>query len=432
MPPYILKIQRTKEGESVEWIICLKKTLRYIEDNLCGEISVDAAAQSIYMSPYYLQKGFQIMTGYSVGEYIRCRRLYEAARDIAASGEKIIDVALRYGYETPESFTKAFTRFHGATPAAVRKEPYLIRPFLPLNINIEINGGNKMNYTVSPMWAFKVIGFQRIFTYDEAYAEIPKFWDEICEKYCTHTIYAGLAPSCAEEQAIMDNCIGEYGVCIDDIGDGKFRYLIAGRYTGGEVPESMTLFEFPRGEWAKFNCTGPMPEALQNLNTQVFKEWLPGNPDYEMAGYYNIEWYSCDGEKTDEDYKSGIWVPVRKYSDEVQRRWGDTPEYKESAEKAASRSADENAAVNDGLMKIFARFGKIKDLAPESDEAKSLVKELQAYISTNYYNCTDEMLQGLGAMYVGDSRFKGNIDRMGGEGTARFAADAITAAVKKV
>ena len=167
-----------------------------------------------------------------------------------------------------------------------------------------------MDYVVSPMWGFKVIGFEREFSYETAYAEIPKFWDEICEKYCTHTIYAGLAPSCPEEHAIIDNCIGQYGVCIDNA--GKLRYLIAGRYTGGDVPDGMTLFEFPQGEWVKFKCKGPMPDALQSLNTKVFKEWLPGNPEFEISGGYNIEWYSCDGEKTDENYESGIWVPVKR------------------------------------------------------------------------------------------------------------------------
>ena len=296
----------------MEWLTCLNKILRHIERNLQNELDISALASLVSVSPFYLQKGFQIMTGYSLGEYIRGRRLYEAAQRLLGTDEKIIDVALDFGYETPESFTKAFVRFHGATPSDVRRRPQLCRAFLPLNLSIDITGGDKMNYVVSPMWGFKVIGFEREFSYETAYAEIPKFWDEICEKYCTHTIYAGKAPSCPEEQAIIDNCIGEYGVCIDNIGGGKFRYLIAGKYTGGTVPEGMTLFEFPQLQWAKFSCTGPIPEALQTLNTQIFKQWLPGNPEYEMADCFNIEWYSCDGEKSDADYRSGIWIPVRK------------------------------------------------------------------------------------------------------------------------
>lgn len=296
----------------MEWTTALKTTLKYIEDNLRGEIDVEALSKKVFISQFYLQKGFQILTGYPISEYVRNRRLYEAANRIAASNEKIIDIALDFGYESHESFTRAFTRFHGASPSDVRKNPSLIKTFLPFTINLKISGGNEMDYCVSPMWSFKVIGFEREFSFETAYKEIPKFWDEICEKYCNHTIYAGKAPSCPEEHAIIDNCIGEYGVCIDEPGNGKFRYMIAGKYTGGDVPDGMTLYEIPQGTWAKFKAVGPMPDALQTLNTYVFNEWLPGNTEYEMSGNYNVEWYSCDGEKTDDDYQSGIWIPVRK------------------------------------------------------------------------------------------------------------------------
>ena len=169
-----------------------------------------------------------------------------------------------------------------------------------------------MDYRIAPMFPFKVIGFQKVFDTETSYQEIPAYWDEICEKYAKN-VYAGNAPANPYEQALVDNCIGEYGVCIDDIGGGQFRYLIAGKYTGGDVPDGMVVYEFPRGEWAVFNCIGPNPETLQRVNTQIFREWLPGNPDYELCGNATVEWYDCvNGEMTDPDYHSAIWVPVRK------------------------------------------------------------------------------------------------------------------------
>ena len=169
-----------------------------------------------------------------------------------------------------------------------------------------------MDYRIAPMFPFKVIGFQKVFDMETSYQEIPKYWDEICETYAKN-VYAGNAPANPYEQALVDNCIGEYGVCIDDIGGGKFRYLIAGKYTGGDVPEGMVVYEFPGGEWAVFNCIGPNPETLQQVNSQIFREWLPGNPEYELCGNATVEWYDCvNGEKTDPDYHSAIWVPVRK------------------------------------------------------------------------------------------------------------------------
>jgi len=295
----------------MEWLSCIKGTIDYLEKHLCEEASVQDAADSVYVSPFFLQRGFSLMTGCGIGEYLRNRRLYEAALDLKNSDDKIIDIALRYCYETPESFTKAFSRFHGATPSQVRSGAP-VRVFLPFKIQVTINGGDQMDYKITQMFSFKVIGFQKVFSYENSYAEIPKFWDEICEKYANN-IYAGNDPANAYEKAIVDNCIGEYGVCIDDMGGGKFRYLIAGKYAGGEVPKGMELYEFPRGEWAVFNCVGPLPGALQDVNTYVFKEWLPGNPDFEICGNANVEWYDCiNGEKDDPDYHSAIWLPVRR------------------------------------------------------------------------------------------------------------------------
>ena len=295
----------------MEWLTSIRSAIDYMEEHLTDNISAQDVADQVYLSPFFLQKGFSLMTGYGIGEYIRNRRLYQAAVDLKESDDKVIDIAFRYGYETPESFTKAFSRFHGATPSQVRGGA-AINTFLPLTIKLSIQGGNQMDYKITPMFPFKVIGFQKEFDNETAYAEIPKYWDEICEKYA-YNVYAGNAPANPYEQALIDNCIGEYGVCIDDIGGGKFRYFVAGKYTGGDVPEGMVVYEFPRSDWAVFNCIGPIPDALQSVNTRIFQEWLPGNPEYELFGNASVEWYDCvNGEKTDPDYHSAIWVPVKK------------------------------------------------------------------------------------------------------------------------
>ena len=169
-----------------------------------------------------------------------------------------------------------------------------------------------MEYRIAPMFPFRLIGFQREFSNDTAQEEIPKFWDEICEKYAAN-VYAGNPPANPFEKALVDNCVGEYGVCIDDLGADRFRYLIAGKYAGGEVPEGMTVYEFPRSDWAVFDCVGPIPEAIQSLTAAIFREWLPGNPDWELCGSASVEWYDClRGEKTDPDYRSAVWLPVKK------------------------------------------------------------------------------------------------------------------------
>jgi AraC family transcriptional regulator len=289
----------------MEWTESLKRAVSYMETHLLDNIDGYDVAEAVHISPFYFQKGFKLMTGWTIAEYIRYRRLYLAALDVIAAGDKVIDIAYKYGYETPESFTKAFTRFHGVSPMQMKGDAHRIKPFLPLKISIVIQGGSEMDYKIEKMDAFKVIGYERDFTYDESYQEIPKFWNEFMTN-CT------MNKNSEQVQSVIERClIGEFGVCIDDKPESKkFTYMIAGKYDGGSIPPGMRVLEIPAVEWAMFRCIGPLPGSLQAVNTEIFKNWLPGNPDYEMPLSLNIEWYSSgDGNKP--DYKSGIWIPVK-------------------------------------------------------------------------------------------------------------------------
>ena len=294
----------------MDWTNDLQKAVRYIENHLLDDISSETIADEIHMSPFYFQKGFKIMTDYSVAEYIRNRRLYLAALDAASGNGKIIDLAYKYGYDTPESFTKAFSRFHGISPMKVQNHSEKIRPFLPLKIIISIQGGHDMDYVTETVKGFKVIGLAREISYETSYQEIPEFWNEFCKTYMKPLF---IQENKAEiQQAISDNHIGEYGICIDSPRKaGSFRYLIAGAYQGKTVPKGLILYEFPDMEWLKFSCTGPLPGALQSVNTKIFHEWLPNNQDYDIAMDANVEWYS-DGDTSALDYRSEIWIPVKR------------------------------------------------------------------------------------------------------------------------
>lgn len=297
----------------MEWITSLRRSVEYMESHMLENIDVSDVAKEVHISPFYLSKGFKIMTGYSISEYMRYRRLYLAALDVLTGREKVIDIAYKYGYDTPESFTKAFNRFHGISPSQVKKDTGKIRTFLPLKISISIQGGNEMDYIVEKMSNFQVIGLAREFPFESSYEDLPKYWDEFKEKYGS-VVFGEREPKTEFEKALCEYHIGEYGVCIDDLGEGKkekFRYLIAGAYHGGSVPDGMSLYSFPDMEWAKFKCCGKMPVALQTVNTKIYKEWLPGNPDYEIAIGADIEWYD-KGDMDAPDYRSEIWIPVKR------------------------------------------------------------------------------------------------------------------------
>ena len=296
----------------MEWTETLRRTVDYLEEHLLEENAVEGAAQAVYLSPLYLQRGFKLVTGYSMGEYVRNRRLYLAGLEAVAGREKVIDLAYRYGYDTPESFSKAFSRFHGVSPAQLRQSPQRLSPFLPLKITLTIKGGYGMDYRVEKLDEFQLIGVEREFPMESSYQNLPRFWDEFIKAECA-PLWAGKKPETAREKAVCECSTGEFGVCIDEgCPAGRFRYMIAGRYDSREVPEGLTVFTLPALEWAKFRCSGPMPEALQSVNTKIFQEWLPGNPEFEIAQGTNIEWYSMEKDTSAPDYESEIWIPVKR------------------------------------------------------------------------------------------------------------------------
>ena len=284
----------------MEWIESIGEVINYIEENLTKEIEMDTIAKRVYISPVYFQKGFTMLCGLTLGEYIRRRRLTLAGSELVSTDKKIIDIALEYGYDSPDSFTKAFLRFHGVTPTAVRKDGAMIKSFVPLKIKLSLEGGYVMDYKIIEKDSFTVMGISKVFSYDNATTEIPQFWTE---HYQT-----------GKEK---DVC-GMYGVCLDEnMGVAEFEYMIADNYNPAlEIPEGCITKIIPKHTWAVFSCKGSMPHSLQEVNGKIFSEWLPNCKDYEIAAGYNIEMYTdiknYPKGNQDENYYSEIWIPVKK------------------------------------------------------------------------------------------------------------------------
>lgn len=284
----------------MEWIESITKAVDYIEKNLTKELTIENIAKHVNISPFYFQKGFSMLCGFTVGDYIRQRSLAQAASEIVSSNEKIIDIALKYGYSSPDSFTKAFIRFHGISPSSARKNGAMIKSFAPLKISFTLKGGHTMDYKIVKKDAFTVIGASKKFSYDNAKTEIPKFWSEHYEAGKGQTV------------------CGMYGINIDETMGGKeFEYLIADDYDGkSKVPDGFVTKTIPSFTWAIFPCVGEMPNSMQSTNQKIFSEWLPNCKDYEFAAGYNIEMYN-DPTKypkglQDENYYSELWIPVKK------------------------------------------------------------------------------------------------------------------------
>lgn len=283
----------------MRWMEAIGDAIDYIEKNITQELTIESIAKKISVSPFYFQKGFAMLCGFTVAEYIRCRRLALAGSELVATGERLIDIAIKYGYDSPDSFTKSFTRFHGATPTAVRKGGATIKSFAPLKIKFALEGGYSMDYKIVEKDAFTVVGLSKVFQYENAMEVVPQLWAEF------------------NQTAKFDEICGIYGINIDaNMSGNEFEYLIGDNYdAAAEVPEGFVTRTIPAFTWAVFTCKGAMPQAMQDVNKKIFSEWLPNCKDYEIAAGYCIEVYSDPADypngTQDENYASEMWIPVK-------------------------------------------------------------------------------------------------------------------------
>lgn len=283
----------------MNWCESISRAIEYIENNLTNDITIEDISNYSYISLFYFQKGFSIICGYGLSEYIRNRRLSCAGYEVLNTDNKIIDIALKYGYDSPDSFTKAFTRFHGCTPTEVRRGGK-IKEFAPLKINLILKGGYTMEYRIEERESFKVVGLKESFKYEAANQDIPKLW----RKFFMKSAFTKINP--------------KYAVNFDaNIGYDVFDYIIGDDYNEDfKVPKDFEIIEIPKSTWAIFTCIGPSSIKMPEINEKIFTEWLPNSNDYDIAAGYNIEMYSNpkDYKKgvNDEKYYSEIWIPIKR------------------------------------------------------------------------------------------------------------------------
>lgn len=272
------------------WIEGFQESIDFIEQNLTEELDIENIASKAALSPFYYQRIFGALCGMTVGEYIRARRMSMAAQELNREDVKVIDIAVKYGYDSPDSFAKAFQKFHGITPSQAKEPGAPLRSFAPLHIKITMEGGTMLDYRIVEKAPFTILGVKRPFNSDTSYQEIPKFWDEWLAQ--------------GEKRPIM----GTFGVCLDMKGK-EFDYWIADLYFPWEdIPEGCETKVIPGSAWAQFPCT---IKTLQDTNTKIWSEWLPALQGYSLAGEYDIEVYLPPEEGSD-DMKVFIWIPLKK------------------------------------------------------------------------------------------------------------------------
>ena len=278
-------------NEVENWIEGFQQSIDFIENNLTDSLDIEDIAGLAALSPFYYQRIFGALCGMTVGEYIRGRRMTLAAQELSSTDAKVIDVAVKYGYDSPDSFAKAFQRFHDIPPSKARENGATLRSIAPLHIKISMEGGKMLDYRIVEKAPFTVMGIRKRYNEDTCYQEVPKFW--------------------SEWMSDMKGLKGMFGISRSV--DGKiFDYWIADVYMPWEdVPEGLETTVIPGGLWAEFKCIGPLPESLQSVNTQIWSEWLPTLKGYKLAGNYSVELY-CPPAEDPKDTESYIWIPLVK------------------------------------------------------------------------------------------------------------------------
>lgn len=283
------------------WVESLQRAIDWMEEHIEEPVSIEQIARQANSSVFHFQRTFAILTDCSVAEYLRRRRLTLAAQELSATDRKIIDIAYKYGYDTPEAFSKAFRRQHGVTPSEARKHVGELQSFNRLVIQVNLKGADPMKYRIVEKESFQAIGVKREFSLGdgENMSGIPQMWMEVNGD--------GTSDAIAE---LNDGEIkGLLGICANYQNGATMDYWIAADTTQ-QAPEGFLQLEVPASKWGVFEVRGAMPEAMPKVWKQIFSEWFPSN-QYENAGTAELEVYPA-GDAYSDDYVSEIWIPLKR------------------------------------------------------------------------------------------------------------------------
>lgn len=283
----------------MEWINRLEESLAYIEEHLTENIDYKKLGRIANCSEYHYQRVFSYMVGVPLSEYIRRRRISLAGVELQHGG-KVIDVAVKYGYESPNSFTRAFKNIHGITPSQAQKQGVALKSYPRIKFQISIKGDVEMEYRVETKSAFRIIGAAIPMSkeIETNFKEIPAFW----AKTAKDGTLAKLFPLMNHE---IEGVMGISAGFTKE--EEKPTYYIAVT-SDDPVPEGFSEYQIDGYTWAIFSGSGPMPHSIQELEKRIVTDWLPSS-GYEYANGPDIELYL---EPDPMKVVFEVWVPVVK------------------------------------------------------------------------------------------------------------------------
>ena len=289
----------------MNWIQGIQRAIDYVEENITEEIDMEEVAKRAYSSSFHFQRVFGILCGFSLGDYIRMRRLSLAGEELSRGNGKIIDIAMKYGYDTPESFSRAFTRFHGIAPSEAKRSGK-VKIFTPLSVKLTLTGGSKMDYRIEKRDAFQVVcKRKRVGKPMSANAtpDITAMWQEYGADGTMGRLIA-----CIPDNPVMK---GLLGICFSSELDGKqFPYGIGVEYDGRKIDEDLEVVTIPANTYAVFTSKGKMPDAFIETYHRIVTEFFPQSTQYEYAENVEFEVYSSENISAP-NYHCEIWIAVK-------------------------------------------------------------------------------------------------------------------------
>ncbi|MCD1158947.1 MULTISPECIES: AraC family transcriptional regulator [Peribacillus] len=279
--------------------------IKFIEENLTNEIDFKEVARLAYCSEYHFKRMFSFLAGISLSEYIRRRRLTLAAFELKNSNIKVIDIAIKYGYSSPDSFARAFQHLHGITPSEARSNGHSLKAYPPMSFQLSIKGGSEMNYRIEEKEAFHIIGIKKRvpIIFNGVNPEIASMWKSLDEK----TINELKNLSNVEPLGLLSASANFSEGRLEE--KGELDHYI-GAATTRECPDNLTQLKVDASTWAVFEAVGPFPETLQNVWGRIYSEWFPSS-NYEQREGPEILWNE-NKDITSPTFRSEIWIPVMK------------------------------------------------------------------------------------------------------------------------
>lgn len=284
----------------MNWLNDLNNAMDLIEDRLPGEVSLEELARAAGCSAFHLQRMFPYLTGLTLADYLRRRRLSLAAMELA-DGRRVTDVALECGYDSPTAFTRAFKALHGVAPSKVAQGEAQVKAYPRLVFTLSVKGDEAMEYTIKTIPAFRVVGALAgdDWTMENAGQKATEFWEQLGA--------SGIYPQIL---ACMDGSEPEGLLGVSFCDDGKFKGYMVGVATSAPCPENLVERVVPEATYAVFPCVGALPEAMQTLQQRIVQEWLPSS-GYEWAARADVEVY-LDEDMSSSSCRSEVWLPIVK------------------------------------------------------------------------------------------------------------------------